>query len=112
MVNIDEATAVALAKRGGQDLHVARKHQCVTVVAIHQRSHFIEGRLLIVLIHWDVMEGDVVPLCHVAQVVMVRNNRHEIARQLTGCILVKQIDQAVRHLRHHHHNARAFGNIM
>ncbi|BBG29765.1 dehydrogenases with different specificities [Zymobacter palmae] len=112
MMNIDDSATIALAQHRRQNLHVTRQHQCIAVVAVDQFSNLVESRLLVVFVHCHVMEGNIMPFRHSAQVVVVGNDGHDIARQFTCRILVQQIDQAVRHLGNHHDNARAFGHVM
>ena len=82
MVDIEHRGSVALAKMLRDNLHITRQHYHITAIMLYQPLHFGVRVRLVVGVDRHMVEGDIVPCHHAAQLVVVGNHARNVTIQL------------------------------
>ena len=112
VVDVDAAAGDASAEGGRQDLHVAREHQQVGAAVLHQLQDLPFLRDAIDRVHRHEVVGQAVEFGELAHVLVVRDDTHDIRRQLAAAPTVHQIVEAMAELRHRQQHLRAVAEIV
>jgi len=90
----------------GQNLHIARQHDEVDLVLLHQRDLLLFHRWLILLRHRQNMIGDAEFLRHPAQIRVVADDERNFDAPFARLSARKDVGQAVRFFRDENSHAR------
>ncbi len=94
-----------------QDLHVARQHHHIGLIFLEQLINMGESFLFVFLAYRHVVVGNLMPLHHPAQVVVVGDDRHDLGIDLLAVPAVQQISHTMGFLAAHQDDFLGLGRV-